>query len=120
MLKKLELFKRISFIFLIMISTKELKCFKCGSDKLTKNPGILNTTKDYSKRKLYTEYTNIKIIVDYSNFHQSSDMDSNTYNKIKNLIEETINEFTKFIKVQHINIDLTNGRSLIKDECQLT
>ena len=120
MLTKLELFKRISFIFLLMISTKELNCFKCGSAYLKANPGILNTTKDYSKRKLYTEYTNIKIIVDYSNFHQPSDIDSDTYKKIKKLIEETVNEFTKFIKVQHINIDLTNGRSFIKDECQLT
>ena len=69
MLTKIQLFKRISFILLLMISTKELNCFKCGSANLKANPGILNTTKDYSKRKLYTEYTNIKIIVDYSNFH---------------------------------------------------
>ena len=46
-------------------------------------------------------------------------MDSKTYNKIKNIIDETVNEFKKFIKVQHIDIDLSNKKSFIKDECQL-
>ena len=119
MLTKYKYIERISFIFLFLISLKEFNSFKCGSDKLKINPGIVNTTEDYSKRRLDTEYTNIKIVVDYSDFIKPYNMDSNTYNKIKNLIDETINEFKKFIKVQHTDISLSGGKNYIKNECQL-
>ena len=119
MLTKLEFLKSYSTILLILISLKEFNSFKCGSNKLKTNLGILNITEPDAKRKLDVEYTNIKIIVDYSNFIKPYNMDSNIYNKIKNLIDETVNEFKKFIKVQHIDIDLSNGKNYIKYECQL-
>ena len=119
MLKKLELFKRISLIFLFLISLKECISFKCGSDKLKVNLGILNTTEDDSKRRLDAEYTNIKIIVDYSDFIKPYNMDTNTYNTIKKLIDETVNDFKKIIKVQHIDINLANERNFIMSECEL-
>ena len=73
--------------------------WRCGADQLKIKPGILNITKEEKKRRLSSYYTPIKIKADYSNLKMTDSINSATLQKIKNLIDETCNEFSKFLKV---------------------
>ena len=106
-------------IILILIALKEISSSRCGADKLRNKPGILNVTNNNSKRILAKEWTNMKIKVDYTSFKRPSNMNYDTYNKVKKLIEETINEFSKFLKIQHIDITLKGEAKLIKSACEV-
>ena len=113
-------FSKFCITLLISISIKHLSCFKCGAGKLNIKPGIVNITEEENKRRLAKEFTNIKIKVDYSSFTKPNSMDSDIFNKIKSLIEETVVEIQKFIKVQHVDVNLAlNGKEQIKRLCGL-
>ena len=107
------------FSTLIIISNKELKYFRCGADKLDITPLNFNLTGIEEKRRLAIDYSPIKIGVDYASFSKPDLMSNDSYNKIKSLIEETISEFQKFLKVQHIEIDLSGQDESIKKTCKL-
>ena len=117
--KNLDFILNINIILLISMSIKEIKSIRCGADKLKIKPGILNITKINSKRKLDIEYTPIKIKVDFSSFEKPNSMSEQNYKFIKDLIEDTVKEFYKFLKVQHNNIDLKGQESIIKSNCML-
>ena len=110
-------------IFLILISINEIKTFKCGADKLKIKPKELKLNKTYykkiSKEVKDTSYTPIKIGMDYTSFSKPSSMSNDTFNKVKNLISETVEEFQKFIQIQHVNIDLNGFESTIKEDCEV-
>ena len=93
--------------------------WRCGADQLKIKPGILNITTEEKKRRLSSYYTPIKIKADYSNLKMTDSINSATLQKIKNLIDETCNEFSKFLKVQHINVGLFNNEELIKEQCEI-
>ena len=98
------------FIGLIAVLIQEINCFKCSANKLNIKPGMVNITEEESKRRLSNEYTNIKIKLDYSSCTKPSQMDNKIFSEIKSLIQETVDEIQKFLKVQHVNIDLSiNG-----------
>ena len=111
----------IFIIFLFVISIKKINSFspRCGAGKfkVKKKPGILNVTTDNSKRNLATEWTKIKIKVDYTSFKKPYNMDQTTFNKITYLIDETTKEFSEFIKIQHINIRL--NKYVLLFECEI-
>ena len=106
--------------FLIIISIEGIHNFRCGSHKLKLNPLHLNSTENKIRRRLAKEYTTIKIGVDYSSFTKPSSMSDDTFNKIKNSINDTIKEFQKFLRVQHTDYDLTGQEESIKKSCELS
>lgn len=108
-------------MILIVVVIKEMNCFKCGVNKLDIKPGLVNIDEEQSKRRLLNGFTNIKIQLDYSSFIMPNNMDSDTFSKIKLLINETVDEIQKFLKVQHVNVDLSrNGKEQIKKYCSLS
>ena len=104
---------------LIIISNKEFKYFRCAADKLDITPLNFNFSEKEEKRRLAVDYSAIRIGVDYASFSKPNSMSNDTYNKIKSLIEETITEFQKFLKVQHTEIDLSGQDESIKKTCQI-
>ena len=102
----------------MIISINEIQNFRCGAGKIKLNPLHLNSTEN-NKRRLAKEYTPIKIGVDYSSFTKPSSMTDDTFNQIKNSIEETIKEFPKFLRVQHTDYDLSGQEESIKKSCEL-
>lgn len=106
--------------FLIMFLMKEAFNFRCGADRINLNPLHLNSSEQTEKRRLAQEYTNIKIGVDYSSFSKPSSLNDEQINIIKNSIEGAIKEFPKFLKVQHIDYDLTGKEESIKKSCGLS
>ena len=103
---------------LFLFSFSEINCLKCGADKLILNPYHIGPSESDERRRLDAIYSPIKIGVDYSSFTSSSLSDS-TLNEIKSILEETLNEFSKFLQVQHTDIDLTDQQESIKKSCGL-
>lgn len=100
-------------LLLIVISINISTSFKCGADELDIKPIEIETKQKLRKQKA-TGYTPIKIKADYSSFSSSD-------TKIKELVESTIKEFSKFLNVQHEN-DVYLGelsKEKIKRACQV-
>ena len=112
----------ISF-FLFLISINEIKNFRCGADDLKIKPKKLKFNNTYSKKISNevkdTGYTPIKIGMDYTNFTKPSSMDDETFNKIKNIISDSLEDFKKFLQIQHVDIDLDGQEDEIKKDCEI-
>ena len=125
---KFKISLKIIFFILITISINEVNSYKCGSNKLQVNPGILNFTHKKSRRRLDNDNENeeennntapIKIIVDYTSLNKSK---NDNFETIQNLIEDTINKIQEILEIEHEEIDLSiieGASSLIKGRCKL-
>ena len=114
-------------IFLIISSINEINSLNCASNKIKINSGVLHIPNYKSRRRMDNKddnknYTNIKIGVDYTNFKETNLTNQSNCNKIKELINETITDFQKLIKIEHRKINLTdikNSNITIKSRCNL-
>ena len=102
---------KTKFIFitflLFFLSISEINTsFSCGADKLKIKPFNLDSPEDYEKRRLASGYTPIKIGVDFSSFTKPSSLSDYEFQNIRNLISETMNEFPKFLSIQHTDITI--------------
>jgi hypothetical protein len=104
-------------------SINEIFNFKCGADQLKLKPKELKFDKEtsdkISKKVTAASYTPIKIGMDYTSFTKPSSMSATDFNTIKNIIEETLKEFQKFLKIQHTDINLSGYAETIMQECDL-
>ena len=110
------------FILLIFVSFNFISSFnKCGFDKIKTNPIFIDIPKNQSKRRTDDSFTTIKMKVDYSSFTKTASMTDATFTKIKQIIDETILEFQKFLKVKHSNLNLGSvAEKKIKESCKVT
>ena len=106
-------------ILLILFSIDIVKCFKCGADKIKLNPQNIETTEEEERRRLDTSFQTIRIAADYTTLQKPSSMDNDIFEKIKDLIEGTFDEFKKFLMVQPVKIDLSNKLEQIKQSCNV-
>ena len=106
-------------ILLILFSIDIVRCFKCGADKLKLSPKNIETTEEEERRRLDSSYQPIRIGADYTTLKRPSSMSLNTFEKIKDLIEETFDEFKKFLMVQPVDINLSGQLNDIKQSCDL-
>ena len=122
-MKSEKLFVRFFTILLILSSINEILNFKCGADQLKLKPKEITFDKKTSdkifKKVTAASYTPIKIGMDYSSFTRPSSMSTTDFNTIRSVIEETLTEFQKFLKIQHVDIDLTGAQETIMDGCDL-
>ena len=93
--------------------------WRCGADQLKIKPGFLNIANEEKKRRLTSHYTPIKIMADYSNLKETDSINTQTLEQIKNLIDETCKDFGKFLKIEHINVQLSGNEDLIKEQCEI-
>lgn len=115
------LFIKPFFLVIFLIAINLVICGKCGADQIKKRikPGPLKAPGDNNRRRLDSRYTPIRIYADYSNLRETSSIDSNTLQRIRRLIDETCNEFSKFLKVAHYSVDLTGLENTIKEQCAI-
>ena len=106
-------------IFLILFSIDIIKSFKCGADKLKLNPQNIEITEEEERRRLDSNYQAIKIGADYTTLKKPSSMSTDIFEKIKDLIEETFDEFKKFLMIQPTKISLSGKLDSIKQSCEL-
>ena len=123
-MKSEKLFVRFFTILLILSSINKIFNFKCGADQLKLVPKELildKETNDKIQKKVNAaSYTPIKIGMDYTSLSRPSSMSTTDYNNARSVIEETLTEFQKFLKIQHANIDLTGYRETIMEGCDLS
>ena len=120
MKKKEIIHKNQFFLFIFLIQIYITINWRCGADQIKIKPGPLNIPENRTKkRKLVSSYSPIRIISDYSNFKKTGSIDDETLNRIIRLIEETCREFSKFLKIIHVNVDLTGFDNTIKEQCEI-
>jgi hypothetical protein len=114
--------KKIKLILILLLFLNLfniIASWRCGADQLKIKPGVIKTGTEEKKRKLISNYRPIKIIADYSNFKTNELINEETLKKIRNLIEETCEEFSKFVKVEHVNIQLAGNENTIMEQCEI-
>ena len=115
------LFKKPFFLVMILITFNIGICWKCGADQIKKRikPAPLKLPEDNNRRRLDSRYAPIRIFPDYSNLKETSSIDSNTLQRIRSLISETCNEFSRFLKIAHYGVDLSGYENIIKEQCAI-
>ena len=109
--------KYILYLFLIIIQI--ITCWKCGADQLKIKPKGIDLAKYSNKRKLASSYSAIRIMADYSNLRATSGISDSTIEQVKQLIDETCNEFSKILEVVPIGTQLSIGEDDIKYSCDV-
>ena len=109
--------KYILYLFLIIIQI--ITCWKCGADQLKIKPKGIDLAKYSNKRKLASSYSAIRIMADYSNLRATSGISDSTIEQVKQLIDETCNEFSKILEVVPIGTQLSIGEDNIKYSCDV-
>ena len=119
----MKLFK-IFTLALTFININIIFCnSKCGADKLKIRPKKLNITSKLETSSIKStssdSYTPIKIGYDFTTFKKPSSMDSSLFSDVKSILQETREEFSKILQVQHKDINLDNRLNEIKYICGL-
>ena len=115
--------KAYCYFILVLIIFSKIKAttYRCGTDDLKLKPYNIEPTKEEKerRRRLSSSYQPISINVDYTSFLRPSVITSQIYNRIKNIIGETLKEFKKFLLIQHVSIDLSKYLNEIKESCNV-
>ena len=109
-------------IILIIINVEEIHPLKCGSNMIKIKPKSLNVTehKVHKNSALKSSsYTPIAIGYDFTTLKQPNSMSSSIFSKLKSLLQETREEFSKILQVRHTNINLTEYIEDIIDICEV-
>ena len=113
---------KIFILALILINIETILGGPCGADKLKISPKPLDlkVNKAIPITKTTADgYTPIKIGYDFTTLKRPSSMTTSTYSLVKSLLQQTRVEFSKFVKVQHTNFDLSGRADDIKELCEL-
>jgi len=108
-------------IYLIIALINEISNLKCGADQLSIKVGKIDSTETGNKNQGddYEEISPLKIYVDYTSLQKPSSMSEDSFAHAKRLIDETVQEFEKFLGIHHQNIILTGRESIIKESCNV-
>ena len=108
-------------IYLIIVLINEISNLKCGADQLSIKVGKIDSIEIENKNQEdeYEDFSPLKIFVDYTPFQKPSSMSEDTFTHAKRLIDETVQEFEKFLGIQHENIFLTGKEKIIKESCNV-
>ena len=107
-IKNLNILLVLFSIYIIIISIDIISPYKCGFDQLKMKPYELDSTDYLKKLNKVIEYTPIKIKIDYSSLTKIDSITDEAIAKIKELIESTVSEFQKILKIRHVNEYLYN------------
>ena len=117
-MKTVKIFNLLLIVIQIGISLS----FKCGTDDLKIKPKTLKLKSNIKASSILkdTAYTAIKIGYDFTTLSKPSSMTSSTFETVKSILKETRTEFSKILKVQHYNIDLSGSLNYIIQSCELS
>ena len=93
----------LSFILLLNISI--ILTHKCGHDLIKKKSHKISIDRiDKKKRGLSTDYTPIKIKVDYTYLESQNKLRSRVLSQLKNILEDVTRYLSLLLSVEHENI----------------
>ena len=106
----------ISFIILLEISI--ILNHKCGHDLIKKKPHKISIDRiNKSRRGLSTDFTPIKIKVDYTYLESQNKLSSNVLSTLKNILTEVTNYLSVLLEMKHIDIDTDSDE--INEFCEI-
>ena len=111
--------KKKYILYLLLIIIQIASCWKCGADQLKIKPKGIDLAKFSNKRKLASSYSSIRIMADYSNLRATNGISSSTVEQVKQLIDETCEEFRKILEVVPIGTQLSISEDDIKYSCDV-
>ena len=103
-------------LFIFFFNQQFVHSYKCGTELIKKKPFIISNDKiNHNKRKLSTEYTPIKIKVDFTELgYQVSKPELNFWMKV---FPDVIKYFQSLFLVRHDNIQV--DEDTIKNQCEV-
>ena len=93
--------------------------WKCGTDKLKIEPKELKIKRLNIDPTGPTNYVPIAIGFDFTNLKKPDSMSDSIFSDLKKILKETREEFSKFLKITHKEIDLSNYKEEIIENCGL-
>ena len=117
----MKIFMFFNFV-LIFVNLELIMSGKCGSDQLKLKPKALNLTKKIKpnlKKIKADSYTPISIGFDFTSLERPRTMSSSTFSKVKSLLKETREEFSKFLKINHESVSLEGALETLLNACEL-
>ena len=127
--------KILLYLLLTIIEIKEIKSFKCSSKDINITPGILETVNKNKKRRIEGEENNTqekeeeeeeefqKFIIgyDYYSFNNSNEVDEDTKNQLRTLLEDVSSIFSNLLSAKSVkvHIDEKSLKGLINARCKL-
>lgn len=105
------------YFIIIFINSCRFYAYRCGADSMKLTPHIINNDKINTKinRRLSTEYTPIKIVIDYTQL--SSQISPQQLDYYKEIFTEVTNYFNSLLNVQHDKIRL--NKEIVKKSCDI-
>jgi hypothetical protein len=115
---------KILLLSILLINFGFMQSHWCGADKIKLNPKPikLKQVKKNSNSNLKTNadsYRPLTIGYDFSTLQKPSSMSSSTFNNIKAKLKEVGQEFSKFLQIQHVDINLYGLKDEIMKMCEL-
>ena len=111
------------YSILTFINVKIVICHKCGANKLKIKLKHVNATSKINKNLIgkfnSNSYTPIKIGFDFTTLEKPTNMKTSTLSNVKSILKETREEFSKFLKINHHDIDLSKYKEDLKNACGL-
>ena len=122
----MKIFK-IFYLVLIFINIDAVynnNSTQCGTDKLKIKPRMINIENKVKISSISKEtsdpYTPISIGYDFTTLEMPYTMSSSTFYKIRSILKDTREEFSKILQIQHKSIDLSDDLNDIMEACELS
>ena len=112
--------KAVFLLFIIFLYNYSIFSFKCGTDLLKKKKRYkkIIPERNKDKRGLSTEYTPIKIKVDYTYLESQNKLRSNVLGNLKSIMEDVTNHLSALLSVKHEE-GLSTDANEIKKHCEI-
>ena len=114
--------KTLTLLLLLLtsINIEEILNWKCGTDNLKIQPKELKIKRLNINPTGPTDYVPIAIGYDFTTLKKPDSMSDSIFSDVKKILKETREEFSKFLKITHKEIDLSNYKKDIIENCGLS
>ena len=114
--------KTLTLLLLLLtsINIEEILNWKCGTDNLKIQPKELKIKRLNINPTGPTVYVPIAIGYDFTTLKKPDSMSDSIFSDVKKILKETREEFSKFLKITHKEIDLSNYKKEIVENCKLS
>ena len=114
--------KTLTLLLLLLtsINIEEILNWKCGTDNLKIQPKELKIKRLNINPTGPTDYVPIAIGYDFTTLKKPDSMSDSIFSDVKKILKETREEFSKFLKITHKEIDLSNYKKEIIENCNLS
>ena len=114
--------KTLTLLLLLLtsINIEEILNWKCGTDNLKIQPKELKIKRLNINPTGPTVYVPIAIGYDFTTLKKPDSMSDSIFSDVKKILKETREEFSKFLKITHKEIDLSNYKKEIIENCNLS